>query len=159
MLYKITNPDHRFTNRLGQNLAGIGFSVTNRSSRTHVFQPLLGGFTAVKRSHGVVQFTDYIGKASGYGNCYDPPLIDPDGTDPIRYRVKPGHTIKDLEMCWLMPPKQILAKVKFADNNASRNAVIKIPRAFEISVINSGPFPCYDCPPPQLGSVGARPRR
>jgi hypothetical protein len=142
MVYRITRPDTRFVDPVGQWVSTIRFSIKNLSRRTHVFEPLAGGFTVVKASGAVEQFTDYIGQASGTpGYCYDPSSIDPSGTDPSSYRLKPGQLLRGLNMCFVVTATQLLAKFRFADNDASRNAVIKIPRGHEKALVKK----IFDC--------------
>ena len=126
MVYRVTS---YFTFRApaGEVETAVGYKITNRSHRAHVFAPLPGGFTAVTTSGQYEQVTDY---QPGRKGCYvsngiAPPYLH---QDPDQYRIRPGHTRVMKLMCMIVPSGERLAKVQFADNDAYRNAVVKLPR-------------------------------
>lgn len=124
VVYRVT-AYFKFRDHVGQQATAVDFSITNRSHRAHVFAPLPGGFTALTRSGQYVQVQDYI---VGRG-CYAPFAIDPGAShhDPDQYRIRPGQTRTMKLMCMVVPSGQRLAKVQFADNDAARNAVVRLP--------------------------------
>ncbi len=131
MDYRVTSVRVFNSATLDEPVTAVGFQIANRSHHAHVFAPFPGGFTAVTKPGGIVQFPDgYIGAASDEPDCYDPHALDPGvGTDPDSFRVRPGEVLTRLrEMCLVLPGGEKLSSVDFADNDAYDNAVVKITR-------------------------------
>lgn len=127
MSYRVISYYH-LTASDGQLLTAVGYTITNGSSRSHVFAPLPGGFTAVATDGSYIQVEDYIGGAAP--NCYSPAAITPGAThpDPDSYTIKPRQARKMKLMCFVVPAGEKLAKVQFADNDATSNAVVMLGR-------------------------------
>src|ERR1022692_4030899 len=126
MVYRILG-EFRNTDSIGNPFDAFAFTVTNRSKRAEVCEPV-PGFTATLNTGGVEQLTSYEYPSATDPSCASPTATESNSLTPVGYQVKPGDTLGPLEVCMALSPGQQLTKALLADNNQNlhHNAVIPL---------------------------------
>src|ERR1022692_4884090 len=158
MVYRILG-EFRYTDSIGNPVDAFAFTVTNRSKRAEVCEPV-PGFTATLNTGGVEQLTSYEYPSATDPSCASPTATESNSLTPVGYQVKPGHTLGPLEVCMALSPGQQLTKALLADNNQNLHHNAVIPLTGKITVLPAPlpvlwplPNPCA-APAKSDGSVG-----
>ncbi len=130
MQYRIIST-RRFIGLNSTQIVAVSFSMTNQSSVGHDFDATGGGFSAVLSSSGTVQIENELSAAgAGDPRCYTNPLVYGGGSDPNIVHVNPGSTfLFPKQICMRITPPDKVTEIEFADQDASNNATVTLPKA------------------------------